>query len=110
MKQVLDVINAYKLAWLWMLGLALIPAATLFLTQTETTSQESWDAMGGFLKFRLYLQCAVAGAAPVFGVLNKSYQRAQDIYDNLKTKRETETEFKTKAAFLHKEEEKKDKQ
>lgn len=93
MKAFTDTIIAYKLAWIRVAFYFLIPAGTLFLTQTETFSDQTWNGMGGFLKSRLVLQCCIAGASALAAYLDSSFQRAQDSSRQLKAQRDAETSF-----------------
>lgn len=91
-----DFMVAYKLVWFRAFCYFFIPAATLFLTQTETYSEETWNAMGAFLKSRLILSCVVCGAMSICAYIDSSLQKARNESEALKQKRESETQFLVK--------------
>lgn len=78
MKQLTDFALAYKLIWVRVLAYFFIPFMTLFLAQTETYSDETWANMGGFLKSRLFIACAIAGTSSLVGYIDSSMQRAKE--------------------------------
>jgi len=88
MKQITDFAIAYKLVWFRVFCYFAIPFGTLFLTQTETWSEETWTAMGVFLKSRLFAACSIAGAMSLCAYLDQSLNKARSEHDNLKTARE----------------------
>lgn len=90
MKQLGDFVIAYKLVWLRVFFYFFIPAATLFLTQTETWDQPTWDALGSFLRFRLIMACVIAGSASLAAYLDSSLQRAREHSAELKKERDTQ--------------------
>lgn len=90
MKQITDFAIAYKLVWFRVFCYFAIPAGTLFLTQTETYSGETWAAMGVFLHARLYVACCIAGAMSLCAYLDQSLNKARAEHQTLKAERELE--------------------
>ena len=88
----MDTVVAFKLVWFRVACYFFIPAGMLFLTQTETYSQDTWDAMGSFLRNRLYLACIIAGSSSLVAYLDSSLQRAKERSTGMKVERE-ETAF-----------------
>lgn len=87
MKAISDTFVAYRLVWIRVAFYFLTPAATLFLTQTETWSQGTWDALGAFLKGRLFLACFIAGGTGFCAYIDSSLQSARATAQDLKAKR-----------------------
>src|SRR5437867_3995759 len=80
----LEFFNSYKLVFLRALIYTLIPAATLFLSQTETWSEASWNETGWFLRSRLLVSCVVAGITALASFIDQTVHRART---ELETKR-----------------------
>lgn len=93
MKALRDFAIAYKLVWVRVAFYFLTPAIALFLTQTETYSQDTWDNLGGFLRWRLALACFIAGGTALCAYIDSSLARANQESDRLKERRDTETTF-----------------
>jgi hypothetical protein len=88
MKQFTDFAIAYKLVWFRVMCYFAVPAGTLFLTQTETYSEETWAAMGSFLRSRLMIACCIAGAMSLCAYLDQSLNKARGEHQSLKVDRE----------------------
>lgn len=94
----LDTVVAFKLVYFRTSCYFFIPAGLLFLTQTETWSQSTWDALGAFLKGRLFLACILAGLNSICAYIDSSYQRARERGQEMKEERarESDTEIRRK--------------
>lgn len=92
MKAITDTIVAYKLVWVRVTFYFIFPAFTLFLTQTETWSQATWDELGVFLKSRLFIACFLSGFSGLCAYIDSSMQRARDTATILKNQRKTEND------------------
>lgn len=92
MKQLIAV---YKLVWVRLVILTIIPGAALFLSQTETWSGSTWDDKSGFEKWRLLMQCAIASAGALAAFIDQSLGRAGVEMDRRTevAKRRTDTEL-----------------
>lgn len=95
MKAALDTLIAYKFVYFRVFCYFLIPAGTLFLTQTENYSQHTWTDMGTFLHGRLFLACAIAGITSLCAYLDASITNAQEDNNARTHKRATEFIYKT---------------
>ena len=91
MKQITDFAIAYKLVWFRVFCYFAVPAGTLFLTQTETWSEDNWISMGPFLKSRLLIACCIAGAMSLCAYLDQSLNKARAEHAALKSERDTQT-------------------
>ncbi len=85
-----DFLNFYKLVFLRGAIYTFIPAATLFLTQTETWGEKDWDLTGPFLRGRLLLACLVAGITALASFVDNSAHRAKESLES-KHRGDTET-------------------
>lgn len=74
----IDNMVAFKLVWLRVACYFFIPAATLFLTQTETWSEKTWAETGAFLKGRLYTACLISGLSAMCAYIDSSFARARE--------------------------------
>ncbi len=100
MPAIVNTISAFKLIYFRIAIYFLVPSATVFLSQTETWSQQEWNDTGSFLKGRLLIACMVAGFTAVAGYIDSSLHRAKADFkvDEIKRKEtETNTAFLTRA-------------
>ena len=84
----IDGVIAFKLVWLRVFCYFLIPAATLFLTQTETWSEKTWAETGPFLRGRLYTACLIAGLSAICAYIDSSFARARERSATMKEERD----------------------
>lgn len=89
----LDTFAAFKLVWIRVACYFIIPFSTTFLALTETWSQETWHNTGWFLIVRLFVSCFVAGITSFVSFIDNSFQRAKQDAQELRVKRESETNF-----------------
>ncbi len=93
MKAITDTIAVYKLIWLRVACYFIIPFFTTFLALTETWSETTWEGTAPFLKARLFVSCFVSGITSLVAFIDSSFQKARSESDNLKQKREAQTDF-----------------
>lgn len=83
----IDGMIAFKLVWFRVSCYFFVPAVTLFLTQTETWSDKTWEETGAFLKVRLYAACLIAGLSAICAYIDSSFQRARERSSGMKDDR-----------------------
>lgn len=98
MKGITDTVAAFKLVWVRVACYFLIPFATAFLDSTKSVTGEQWDLLHWFDRMKLVGSPAVVGLVAFVAYLDSSMQRAKGVADQMKEKRETETQFRNKDA------------
>ena len=88
MKKLSISFQAYRLVWVRTAFYFFIPSLTLFLTQTETWSDETWSNSGAFSRARLIIACCIAGSTALAAYIDQSLNRARSNEETMKLQNE----------------------
>lgn len=89
MKELISKLTYWKMAALRVGLYSLIVGVSDFLTDTETWSQETWDATGLFLKSRMFLGNGVAMATVIVAFLDTTMSALRNGQNGHKPEPET---------------------
>lgn len=98
MKALTDTVVVFKLVWIRVACYFFIPFGTSFLESTKSVTGEQWELLHWFDKMKTLSGCIIVGLVAFVAYIDSSMQRAKSEAQQLKDKRDLETQFKRKDA------------
>lgn len=75
---------AYKLVWVRVALYILIPCATAFLAASDKITDDQWEAMRTFSRWKFFALIAVPGLSSLTAYLDQSFSRAREEHKQAK--------------------------